>query len=739
MAKNTLQTAARRRRPVHRDVPQAGRVDGEDARQGWRGPPLRGRGDGAEPARPRQGDGDQPRRGDPGRGLQAARLAGQPGRRPRGSARGDGDPVQRPAAPLRRRRRRRPRRPRPRRRGQEGGGEEGAGEEGGGQEGAGEEGDGEEGAGQEGRGEEGAGEEGDGQEGAGQEGAGQEGGGTQGPGEARPRRRRPRPEWPARRRLDAELVRRGPASPAAPRPTPRSPPRRVLVNGAVADKPARLVAAGDAVVVSGPPPRFVGRGGEKLDAALGALRRRRRRAGRASTSVRRPAGSPTACSPRGARAGRRPRRRARPAAPAAARRRSASPSSSGPTSATPPPATIGGLVDVVVADVSFISLTVIIPVLVSLCQPGSPMVLLVKPQFEAGRAEVGRGRGVITDPAIHDRVRAEIADALDAAGCDVVGWMDSPILGGEGNREFLVHARTRAGHRDDGRRRRRPPRARRRRHARPRRSSSGCVERGHDGVGRARRRRRARPRRPRRPSGRSASADLVVSLGGDGTMLRAVAPARRRAGPAARRQRRRARLPHRDRAAGGHRGARAVRRRPRGRRVAPRRADDARRSRVAGSTSGTWRALNEAVVEKHESGHTVRLLARIAGEPFTSYAADGLIVATPTGSTAYSLSARGPVVSPRHRALLLTPCRRTCCSTARSCSIRPRRSRSRSPAFRPAELAVDGQLVATLTEGDIVTCRTADDDGLLRALRAAPLPPDPEGQVRAGRPLTRPC
>ena len=69
----------------------------------------------------------------------------------------------------------------------------------------------------------------------------------------------------------------------------------------------------------------------------------------------------------------------------------------------------------------------------------------------------------------------------------------------------------------------------------------------------------------------------------------------------------------------------------------------------------SWRALNEAVVEKHDSGHTVRLLARIAGEPFTSYAADGLIVATPTGSTAYSLSARGPVVSPQHRAMLLTP------------------------------------------------------------------------------------
>ena len=95
----------------------------------------------------------------------------------------------------------------------------------------------------------------------------------------------------------------------------------------------------------------------------------------------------------------------------------------------------------------------------------------------------------------------------------------------------------------------------------------------------------------------------------------------------------------------------------RGRAVAPRRADDARRAsyRRRRHARGPWRALNEAVVEKRESGHTVRLLVRIDGEPFTSYAADGLIVATPTGSTAYSLSARGPVVSPKHRALLLTP------------------------------------------------------------------------------------
>jgi len=73
------------------------------------------------------------------------------------------------------------------------------------------------------------------------------------------------------------------------------------------------------------------------------------------------------------------------------------------------------------------------------------MVLLVKPQFEAGRQEVDRGRGIITDPAIHERVRDEVDRALVDAGCTVVGWTDSPITGADGNREFLVHATTAIG------------------------------------------------------------------------------------------------------------------------------------------------------------------------------------------------------------------------------------------------------------------------------------------------------
>jgi NAD+ kinase len=75
----------------------------------------------------------------------------------------------------------------------------------------------------------------------------------------------------------------------------------------------------------------------------------------------------------------------------------------------------------------------------------------------------------------------------------------------------------------------------------------------------------------------------------------------------------------------------------------------------SGPANGRWWALNEAVLEKAQSGRVTRLDVRINGAFFTTYAADGVIVATPTGSTAYSFSARGPIVSPRLRCLVLTP------------------------------------------------------------------------------------
>jgi NAD+ kinase len=200
-----------------------------------------------------------------------------------------------------------------------------------------------------------------------------------------------------------------------------------------------------------------------------------------------------------------------------------------------------------------------------------------------------------------------------------------------------------------------------------------------------------------------AAADLVISLGGDGTMLRAVRMIDGATVPLL----------------GVNLGVlgylteieppaltSALERFVAGREAGRWSLDERMMLDIATST-GTWRALNEVVVEKHESGHTVHLMASIAGEPFTSYAADGLIVATPTGSTAYSLSARGPIVSPGHRALLLTP-------------VSPHMLFDRALVLDPSEtvelevtgvqsagLAVDGRLVTTVNRGEVVTCRAS--------------------------------
>jgi 23S rRNA (cytidine1920-2'-O)/16S rRNA (cytidine1409-2'-O)-methyltransferase len=104
---------------------------------------------------------------------------------------------------------------------------------------------------------------------------------------------------------------------------------------------------------------------------------------------------------------------------------------------------VGGVpFDVVTADLSFISATKAIPVLCGeIADTGAAVIILVKPQFEAGRAEASRGRGVIRDPRIHRRTLEEVAVALVAAGAEIVGVMPSPITGSAGNIEFLMMAR----------------------------------------------------------------------------------------------------------------------------------------------------------------------------------------------------------------------------------------------------------------------------------------------------------
>jgi len=199
----------------------------------------------------------------------------------------------------------------------------------------------------------------------------------------------------------------------------------------------------------------------------------------------------------------------------------------------------------------------------------------------------------------------------------------------------------------------------------------------------------------------AAEADLVISLGGDGTMLRSV---------------------HAVAGAdvlllGANLGSLGYLTE-----VDPDDLDAALDRLVQGSEAGRWRidermlldvsvdgavvgrALNEVVVEKHQSGHTVRLLARIDDAPFTTYEADGLIVATPTGSTAYSLSARGPIVSPQHRAILLTPVSPHTLFD-RSLVLSPdERVEIEVAGHRRAEVAIDGQPVGVLEPGSVVGC-----------------------------------
>tara|TARA_B100001765_G_scaffold195219_1_gene144528 strand:- start:550 stop:1392 length:843 start_codon:yes stop_codon:yes gene_type:complete len=130
--------------------------------------------------------------------------------------------------------------------------------------------------------------------------------------------------------------------------------------------------------------------------------------------------------------------------------------------------------------------------------------------------------------------------------------------------------------------------------------------------------------------------------------------------------------------------------------------------RSDGSTDGAWIGLNEAVLEKKAQGHTVRLEVMIDGSPFATYAGDGLIVSTPTGSTAYNLSARGSIVAPTHSSLQLTPVAPHMLFD-RSLVLRPDTEiRISVVGQREANLSIDGRSVAALADGDVMIATRAD-------------------------------
>lgn len=212
---------------------------------------------------------------------------------------------------------------------------------------------------------------------------------------------------------------------------------RVLVAGAPADKPARMVGADQPVLLSGPPPRFVSRGGEKLDAALERfgvdVRGRRVLDAGASTGgftdcvLGRGASSVIAVDVGYGQLHEKLRHDPRVDVRERTNVRALA---------------LDEPVDVVVADLSFISLATVAPALLGAnAAPGADVVLLVKPQFEAGRAEVSKGRGVVREPAVWARVLREVASALTRHEAAMMGLMVSPLRGADGNVEFLVHLR----------------------------------------------------------------------------------------------------------------------------------------------------------------------------------------------------------------------------------------------------------------------------------------------------------
>ncbi len=220
----------------------------------------------------------------------------------------------------------------------------------------------------------------------------------------------------------------------------------MVVSGTQADKAARLVAPNEPVVVLGPPPRFVSRGGEKLDAALNrfAIDVTDRRALDAGAST----GGFTHCLlQRGAltvyavdvghgQLDQRLRTDPRVTVLERVNVRSLTPEVLSQADPDFVPCSI------VTADLSFISLVTVVPALTgAVGTDGADLVLLVKPQFEAGRAIVARGKGVVRDPEVWHRALGDVTSALQSAGTGIMGAMVSPLTGPAGNVEFLVHVR----------------------------------------------------------------------------------------------------------------------------------------------------------------------------------------------------------------------------------------------------------------------------------------------------------
>jgi 23S rRNA (cytidine1920-2'-O)/16S rRNA (cytidine1409-2'-O)-methyltransferase len=214
----------------------------------------------------------------------------------------------------------------------------------------------------------------------------------------------------------------------------------------LADKAARLVAPHEALAIIGPPQPFVSRGGQKLDAALTrfdisasgtrALDSGASTGGFTDCLLQRGAAHVYAVDVGHGQLDQRLRTDDRVTVLERVNIRHLTPEQIRAVDPAFEPCAL------VVADLSFISLVTVIPTLAGpLAAADAELVLLVKPQFEAGRVTVARGKGVVRDPDVWLAALAGVASALGEAGTGIMGAMVSPLTGPAGNVEFLVHAR----------------------------------------------------------------------------------------------------------------------------------------------------------------------------------------------------------------------------------------------------------------------------------------------------------
>lgn len=244
-----------------------------------------------------------------------------------------------------------------------------------------------------------------------------------------------------RRRLDIEIVGRGlvDSRQAARREITAG---RVVVDGQPASRPARQVAPEQEICLLGGGPRYVSRAGHKLEAALRAFAIDV--AGVHCLDAGASTGGFTDCLLQAGAAGvvavdvgseqLHPRLQSDDRVTALEQTDIRSLGTATGEHALSGPAAIG----LISADLSFISIRLVLPTLAALIGQAGPMLILVKPQFEAGRVEVARGKGVISDPVLWRQALADVVDTAEESALGLQGVMVSPLPGGSGNIEFIV-------------------------------------------------------------------------------------------------------------------------------------------------------------------------------------------------------------------------------------------------------------------------------------------------------------